>query len=222
MVVETRPNNSFFPDFSQVLRKETEMQNIGIALLIVANDQQGMNGASPLIWTIREKRPKEQTERSIGQISIPAETRKVDETAADNVKGALAEFCDDNLLVQSPGISVVRDSLYKDTLILNGHYVADLLVVVYDGPLNIPINPTNTDEVEPNGWMHFEDIMSSENVRPFLKGFIEKGQARSVAEQALDVYKARPDMRLDLFPPNFSIEAFYQRREQAKDISMLI
>lgn len=222
MVTETRRPYSPMPDLSQFIeRRETERQSIGIALLIIAEDPIG-GDKGPLIWTIKEMNSKKQTEKQIGQTSIPAETRKIGETDPDNVRGALAEFCDDRLLALSPRITITQDSFYRNALNLNGHYLADLLVVVYDGPLDVPISPANIDEVKPNGWVHLEDIQIDENVRPFLRQFVESGQAGIVTQDVLMSHRENPQRSISLIPQGFSINGFYLQREEMKDVPLEI
>lgn len=222
MITEA-PRYSPIPDFSELApKRETERQNIGVALMIIADDPRSDNGRGPLIWTIKEMNSKKQTEKQIGQISIPAETRKLGESDASNIRGALAEFCDDNLLVSSSNITITDGSLYRDALNLNGHFVADLLVVVFDGSIDFPISPANRDEVEPNGWMHLEEIKESDSVRPFLKQFIENGQAVIVTQDALRSHRASPERRVSLIPQRFSINEFYLKREEIKDVPLEI
>ncbi len=222
MITEA-PKYSPVPDFSELApKREAERQNIGVALMIIADDPRSDNGQGPLIWTIKEMNSKEETEKRAGQISIPAETRKLGESDANNIRGALAEFCDDSLLESSSNITITDGSLYRDALSLNGHFVADLLVVVFDGSIDIPISPANRDEVEPNGWMHLEEISGAENVRPFLRQFVESGHAGIVTQDVLRLIRANPQRRISLIPQGFSINAFYLRREEMKDISLEI
>jgi len=211
-----------FPDLSSLAeQKEVERQSIGVALLIVADDPGSDNGRGPLIWTIIELQAKEATDRTIGQVSIPAETRKNGESEEDNIRGALAEFCSDELLSNHPDVSIAQGFMYRDALMLNGRYKADLLVVVYEGPLDVSISPANSEEVAANGWMNTEDIAAMSNIRPILRQAIELERSTRIATASLRDYRYGSGSRANLLPPGFSIEDFYKRREKIADISMV-
>src|SRR5690349_2176772 len=126
MTTEVRPNYSTFPDLSSVLRKETERQNVGVALLIVANDPTSDSHKGPLVWTVRELKDDEATEKKAGQISIIGERKRFEEPDIENIQGGIVEeFCG-GFPVKPPIMSIVSNSRHRNAILLNSHSMADL------------------------------------------------------------------------------------------------
>ena len=205
--------------------KEGEIpQSIGIAVLVVGVDKtrNGDNSNDPLIWTIKELEAKTETGKKPGEISIPAETRKVGETRKDNVLGALAEFCDDTSLDYIRQHLFLAQGVFGEKVInVNGNSV-DLTVLVYDGDLSLPLSPLNSSEVSPNGWMHKSEIQDSEGVRSVLRQAIEQDTYHSLSANVLNIYSNKRGELSPVIDDNFTtISEFYRRRETLPDMPLL-
>lgn len=195
--------------------------SIGVALLIVGIDPQknGEDATNPLLWTIRELLGKSETDRIVGELSIPAETKKAGEARLANILGALAEFGDDQHLEYLRTHLFLIDDAYTEKSIFIHNNPADLAVLVYDGSLDIPFNPVCAEEVSPNGWMNRSMIRRAKGIRSALKEAIELDIARGISARAIETYYNFPERRTQIFPPDISsIKDFYIQRELLPDI----
>lgn len=205
--------------------KENPLSN-GVALGIVGIDpsRNGENATQPKLWTIREKKDKLVTGKIAGQISLPGETRKIaGEPIGSNVGGALAEFTDNsfdiiNNLFLMPGASQIQGKLF-----INKNPF-DIMVLMYEGSLDRPIEPVDKDEVSPNGWMTMEEIqkMDQSMVRGFVWDIVALEKAEGLISRAVSEYFHNPMNRLPvsrILPHNFfSIVEFYRNREVRTDV----
>ena len=210
------------PDIAPISPVSQEMElkpSIGVALLIIGFDprRNGDNESDPLIWTITELQAKSETEKRPGEISIPAETKKVGEDRMTNVLGALAEFCDDNAIPNLTGKLFMVDTLYREKGIIIKNNPVDLAVLVYNGPLDIPLVPESFAEVRANGWINRNRIRRMDNVRSVLAQAIELDMAEGITGRAIEAYYNNSGI-VKVFSPEFSMKSFYAQRENLPDV----
>jgi hypothetical protein len=195
-------------------------QSIGVAVLLVAIDpaRNGDNISDPSIWTITELVDKPDTERSAGEISILAETRKEGEIEGDTVLAAMAEaFSDKDMPVVSGHLRLI-DSHYRQRVIeINGHS-ADLVPVVFDGPILYFPTPAAFEEVRPRGWVKRSVLEKTGNLRLGLRRVLEYDASEGMIRSAMEAYY-RGEGR-QVFPPKFSIDLFYRTREVRRDVNL--
>jgi hypothetical protein len=194
--------------------KRTELErppSVGILALIVGLDpkRNGDNVSDPLIWTITELQGKPETEKHAGQISVPAETRTLWENRRSNVLGVLAEFTDDATLPTVAGHLYEVESTYRD---------GRMAVFVYDGPLNIPFQPTCSKEVSPWGWQRRSQLQQQGELRGVLRQALDLDQGEGFIMQALEDFYANRGIRPVIPPQLQSIEDFIARRETSPDV----
>lgn len=194
-------------------------QSIGVALLIVGIDprRNGDNTADPLIWTITELQAKAKTEKKAGEISIPAETRKVGEHRLANILGALAEFCDDSSIPQLEDHFFIVDGLYREKGITIKSNPADLAVLVYNGSLDIVLTPESATEVRANGWINRSKVRGMDGVRSVLTQAVELDALEGLTGRAIEAYYSESEMTR-IFFPGFSMKDFYEKREALPDV----
>ncbi|MCL5435347.1 MAG: hypothetical protein M1405_03085 [Patescibacteria group bacterium] len=196
-------------------------QSIGVALLIVAIDprRNGDNTTDPLIWTLTELQAKAETEKTPGEISIPAETKKVGEYRVANILGALAEFCDDNAIPHLADHLFLADGFYREKGIIINSNPVDLAVLVYNGPLDISLAPQSSTEVIGNGWINRSRIRRMDGVRSVLTQAVEIDALEGLTSRALEAYYTESGMT-KIFSPGFSMRSFYEKREILPDVSI--
>lgn len=142
----------------------------GVVLLIV--DAGSLRDGNPRLYTVNELFTSSQTDKLAGQVSFPAETKKAGEKEAETVFGGLAEFTDSETIVRYLRINPER--FYAKSAIRVNDYMIDLAVILYDGPTDVMINPTDRHEVEPNGWMEVSKLR------------LLNGEARSIVGNSID------------------------------------
>lgn len=207
--------------------KEGEVRHsIGVVLLIAGLDpkRNGDNTSDPLIWTIVELKNKQETSKIAGQISVPSETRKHEESREDNVLGALAEFCDDTAFSSYVARHLVQmdGQYYREKGILVGGKPVDVVVLIYDGAIDFPFKPVASDEVSPNGWVKKSELQASDNLRSSLRQALELNSGEGLIKSALESYYANPDARKPVISEEVtSIEEFSVRREVGDDVKIL-
>lgn len=196
-------------------------QSIGVALLIVAIDprRNGDNTTDPLIWTLTELQAKAETEKNLGEISIPAETKKVGEYRVANILGALAEFCGDNAIPHLADHLFLADGSYRERGIIINSNPVDLAVLIYNGPLDIALTPESATEVRANGWINRSRIRKMGGVRSVLTQAVELDALEGLTSKALEAYYTESGMT-KIFSPGFSMKNFYERREILPDVSI--
>lgn len=199
--------------------------SIGTILAIVGIDsnRNGENASDPLLWTTIEKKAKPITDRIKGQISFPADTRKVGEDILRNAIGSLAEFSDDGSLMKKT-LSLMPSSFTERTVSVKGNPV-DLVVVVFDESLTRPIIPFDLDEVSPNGWMSLEKLKKEDpsHLRSFVREIIsmekkEDGPINRVIRDYFEFQQARIPLS-NILPSGFSMVDFYAQREKLPDVT---
>ena len=198
-------------------------QSIGTILAIVGIDpsKNGENTSNPRLWTTIEEKPKSATDRIKGQISFPADTRKVGENKIRNAIGCLAEFSDDDRLIRE-GMFLMPSSFIERTVQVKGNLV-DIVVVVFDGFLANPIVPFDKNEVSPNGWMSREDLKKEDpsRLRSFVREIIKMEETDGPINKVVTEYFQSQHARIPLsiiLPPSFSIASFHNQRERLPDV----
>lgn len=194
-------------------------QSIGVALLIVGIDprKNGDNTSDPLVWTITELQAKSETEKKAGEISIPAETKKIGEYRVANILGALAEFCDDNAIPHLVDNLFMVDGLYREKGIIIKNNPVDLAVLIYNGSLDIALTPESATEVRANGWINRSRIQRMEGVRSVLSQAVELDGLEGITGKAIEAYYSNSGM-MQIFSPGFSMKKFYVEREKLPDV----
>jgi hypothetical protein len=209
---------------SQPKAQELErVRSAGIALLIVGFNPRlnGDNARDPLIWTIVEREGKTDTGKRAGDISVPAETRKIGEDRSSNVLGALAEFCDDGSFPYVRRHLLLAPGVFNERGIKVGSIEVDMSVLVYDGSLDYSFTPLNSSEVSPNGWLNRSQIERMQGVRSVLGQAIAIDRAEGLSAQALEAYYINRSLLKPAFPINFrSMGDFYRRREMFEDVPL--
>lgn len=205
--------------------KENPLSN-GIALGVVGIDpsRNGENATQPELWTIKEKKSKPSTGKIAGQISLPGETRKIGgEPIRDLIGGALAELTDNNFIIANNLFFMSDSSHVQGKLFVNGNPF-DIVVLMYEGPLDRSFSPFDKEEVSENGWMTMEEIkkVNQSMVRGFVWDFLSLEQSEGFIQRTVSDYLHSPMKRIPLsriLPSNFSsIERFYKQREKLEDI----
>ena len=212
-----------------VMLTKEQPQTLGVVVLIVGLDpkRNGENGTDPLIWTITELRDKPETDRVAMQTSVPAETRKDGEDPESNVLGALAEFCNDEAFSAyvKQHLFKIPGKWYREKGITVGPHPADVAVVIYDGTLDFPFKPTesNLHEVKPNGWKKKSELKADQGLRSVVKQAIELDDKEQLVKSALNAYFMNPQARELVFPQEVtSIESFSSTRETGRDVLRIV
>ena len=205
---------------------ETERKpSVGVALVIVGIDpsRNGENATQPRLWTIREKQDKPLTNKIAGQISLPGETRKIDEPIGSNVGGALAEFTDNSFIIINNLFLIPESFQIQGKLFINKNPF-DIAILMYEGHLDHHIEPVDRDEVSANGWMTMEKIqeIGQPRVREFVWDIVSLEKSEGFISKAVFNYSRYPIKRVPvsrILPQDFfSIDKFYKQREMLQDI----
>ena len=199
-------------------------RSVAITLLVVGLDSRrnGDNQNDPLLWTIKELKDKQNSHKKAGEISIPAETRKIGEDRSSNLLGALSEFCnDDNLFYARKHLFVIDGLFIERGVNIKGNLV-DVSVLLYDGSLDYPFVPLNNGEVEANSWLRRDQIQGAEGIRSVLSRAVELDIAAGLSSRAIELYYTQPTMMKPAFPINFkSMGQFCVSRELFPDIPLI-
>lgn len=193
----------------EVLRRSS----VGEAILVVHFDPNASeeDKINPKIAIVVEKKSKPSSKRIAGQKSIPIETKKVGESRVDNIRGGVAEICDDETLGR------IRENLFLVNSglghVLSSGNVVGLAVLIYDGPISVPFVPTNVEEVEFGGWLSANDLLQGENVREIARDFVDASRNKGLIHAALRDFR-EDGLSIQLFPPGFSINRHYLERER--------
>lgn len=166
---------------------------------------------NPKIATVVEKVSKPSSKRIAGQRSILNETRKVGEGRVDNIRGGLAEMCDDETLSRIGGnLFLVRSGLGYT---LCSESVVGLSVLVYNGSLATPFTPINSEEDSFGGWTPIDEFLEAGDVRGIAKEFVLAARDMGLIRQALRDFRSN-GLAAPLFPSGFSINRYYEDRER--------
>ncbi len=213
------------PDLHLIVPESAEqVKSAGVALLIIGIDPglNGTNAIDPLIWTITELEGKPATGKKAGEISVPAETRKVGEDNLSNMIGALPELCSDDELAYVREHLFIAEDVFRDKAIRpGGNLQVDMAVLVYDGALSLRFSPLNSSEVAANGWVHRSEIIKMTNVRSILSQAVGIDMQEGLSAQALEIYHEHPELLKPAFPADFKTMAdFYEKREMLEDVPL--
>nr|MBI5455935.1 hypothetical protein [Candidatus Levybacteria bacterium] len=202
---------TIIPDVS-ISKEGIQSASIGEAMIIVNFDPNinGENATDPKIAVVVEKKSKPSSKRIAGQRSIPIETRKVGESRIDNIRGGIAEICNDEMLGQVRANFFLVESGLGQTL-CSGNVVG-LSVLIYNGNISMPFTPINVEEVGFAGWISMNELLEAEDVREIAKDFIKTARDTGLIASALRDFKTR-GLSTQLFPADFSINQFYAQRE---------
>lgn len=217
------------PQGEAVLLPEIEDdQSVGVILLVLAVDPASHQ---TLVWTQLENSAKESTNRKVGQISLPSETRKVDENQVKNMLGALGEFTKDDADIDR--LSLVSVTTMPRESLAYGGRPADLAVVFYDGPLDLDHSPVDEIETSPHGWMTIADIQRQNGVvRELAHISLQFALEQRMIEEALervnlsevtplsDVIAKEIILNATSVGEDFHIVDFAHTREQSPDIEL--
>ncbi len=199
---------------SKEVSERKNSQSKGVILIILASeslrDQEG-----PLVWTIIENKQKDTTERQIGQISTPAETKKEGESEMETILGAIAEITDSDETLDR--LQLVRGGYFEGAVDVRGNR-ADVAVLLYDGPTDLQMQPIDRTETSPNGWMRLKEAqMLNGEVRPLAHDAFRITSEIDLASVASEENKV--PLR-EVLPEDFSLQAFIEKREQNPDIPL--
>ncbi|MBI3984858.1 MAG: hypothetical protein HY344_02835 [Candidatus Levybacteria bacterium] len=186
---------------------------VGEGIIVVHFDAAsgGEGDPNPKIATVVERISKASSKRIAGQRSIPIETRKVGEGRVDNIRGGLAEMCDDETLSRVGGnLFLVRSGLGYT---LCSGSVVGLSVLVYDGPLSASFTPINSEEDSFGGWTPIDEILETGDVRGIAKEFALAARDMGLIKGALRDFRS-DGLAAPLFPSGFSINRYYEERER--------
>lgn len=192
--------------------EETEhMQSIGVALYIM--------GPGRKIWTILETNNSAFTKKNIGDLSIPIEKRKVQESFWGNIYGALGEFCSSE---DVPSLSnrlfiVGKPEQVSVTLDNKDHLCTLVPMACY---ADIQPTPFNISEVRPNGWRRPEVMLLNKDLRPLARQLLEVGEKRSLWKKGNEGI-TEPSSRIAVFGTNSSVknlDEFLKARDSQSDI----
>lgn len=227
MTAEQLGPTIIIPDATPIkpVSQEIEARNsIGVALLIVGIDpHKNGDNTNPLIWTIRELRGKSETDKIVGELSIPAETKKAGESRLENILGALAEFGNDESLAYLREHLCLMSDAHIDGGILIHDNPVDMSVLIYDGFLENIFIPLSRDEVGPNGWLRRDKIQNMVGVRSVMKQAIELDRASGLSARVIEEYYLFPEKRISIFPKDFvSIRNFDAKRELSPDVAIYV
>lgn len=200
--------------------------SIGVVVGIIGVDpsRNGENLRQPKIWTVRELKSKPATEKIAGQLSFPAETRKQEERGKEylvnNMIGALVdEFSDDADLIKDSIFLVDGVSLITNTISVRSGPL-DLMLLIYAGPFDRRIEPTDREDIAVNGWMSLDELASKPS-RNFVSQTLEKERSSRIISRTIAAFNHFPLKRVPIgayLSEDFSIAGFRAKREQGHDV----
>lgn len=191
---------------------------VGAALVIV-------HARTGELWIIEELKNKERTERQVGMLSIPMETRKIGETQYENLLGAMAEVFDDS----KESTRNIHDSFFTfdESFIYNTRplvlsengktLVCDVGIVMFDGEKADDMNPYDVEEVRAHGWMSIADFLNSD-ARFVAKKVVEEACLGGAITSRMQYYKENNDRGKSFFPSGFSVSSNFINRENVPDM----
>lgn len=199
-------------DIQNQISLETKRQSLGVVPFIY-------NPLTRSVWMIEEKITKSATCKRAGELSFPAETRKVGEGPQENLLGSLAEVFDDTHSKQF-GENLHLGYYYQNAFHLgnNPNIPVDVALFIYDGDLIVP-TPVVTDEVGPFGWIPIDQVekLPLRSVALQVLNFVKKDDKLDQVEQTYHMHKT---IRRQLRQEYFSIAAFHTLREEKPDVQV--
>jgi hypothetical protein len=180
------------------------------------------------IWVNRELRTKPVTGKEAGQWTIPFETQKPDEPPESNMQGGLVEIFNDYDHQGNPVMPTLAEQLFT---VDKGHFPRlifkngggnnidfGMAVLLYDGPKALDVTPLDNQEVAHVGWKPVDVFLASPNVRPLARFAVEEMVRTDALEIARDTYHNNPELREPVVHTDFSLQDFYNKREQRLDV----
>jgi len=192
--------------------EETEYrQSIGVALYIM--------GPGRTIWTTLEVDSNSLMEKNRGQLSIPAERKKIHESFWGNIYGALGEFCSNkDVPFLSSRLFIVGKPELTSVTLSNKELLCTLVPMACYA--DIQPTPFNISEVQPSGWRRPKDMLSASNLRPLARQLLEVGRKSKLWEKGDDGLR-KPTNRIAVFGTNVSVknlDGFLENRNSQHDI----
>lgn len=187
--------------------------SVGEAIIVVHFDPivGGERDINPKVAMVVEKQSKASSKRIAGQRSIPIETIKVGEGRVANIRGGLAEMCDDETLDRvRTNLFLVRSGL--GFTFCSGNVVG-LSTLVYNGSTSTPFTPINVEEVGFGGWIPINELLEAGDVRGIAKEFVLVARDMGLIRSALRDFRS-DGLSAQLFPEGFSINEYYRQRER--------
>ncbi len=148
------------------------------------------------LWTVRENFDKASTQRKVGALTIPLETRKRTEVGnleygIDNVIGALDEFRE--LLPGEELLAIAwepeKPSSFKGLFTVVDGAIAEITIIGLRNKSADDDAKARSNEVEAAGWRDLDDLLQAPDlrsgVRELLKLVKEKGWIDSTIEAML-------------------------------------
>jgi len=188
----------------------------GVVLLIV--DRSSLDSGNPRIWTINELSSKPETQKTAGEVSFPAETKKEDEDEIDTLLGGLAEFTDSEDIIEQ--LRVNPERFYAKSAIRVNGFAIDVAIISYEGLSDSLIEPTDRKEVAPNGWMRTSELqLLNGSARSIVNDSISFALEHGIFE-AIAVGQDRTVPLTALKDRYSSLGEFLDERDTKDDISL--
>jgi hypothetical protein len=188
----------------------------GVAIVLI-HPQTG------LIWTVKELSPKNPT-RTVGEYSIPLETRKVDENVRGNIERAMAEIYDD-IDIEGKDIRAVRN---EQTVHVNGASLmtmditfagiqisCDCMCMFYTGDTFPP--PYNNMEVAGYAWVRPEALVTADNTRPLAQLVVRELLRKNHLAKNREAFYSEPWRVQTVFSSEFAVRDAFNKGELKPD-----
>ncbi len=186
-----------------------------------------INGVTGEIRAFTEQTGKAATNRRPGEVSIPLETRKANESAYGNFTGALAEAYGDTYVNDADAREALRRSvLYAgnysfhpgfETNISGRLVVCRLAVIVDRGDGSTDdIPPHASNEAKDPRWVDPSDFFKP-GTRQLAQLAVEHALRTGIYNNLLNLYRNNPGTLRPVFPERFSIRHTYNQRERLRD-----
>ena len=173
-------------------------QSVGVGLYII--------GPGKTIWARIEIDDNSVMEKNGGQLSIPAEKRKINESLWGNIYGALGEFCSgEDVPVLSGRLFIVGKPVLSRVIINSKESLCTLVPMACY--VDIQPTPFNLKEVRPKGWRTPENMLLNSNLRSLARQLIKVGEEEKFWEKGLDGLTKSAN-RIPVFGPHFSGKDF--------------
>lgn len=174
-------------------------QSIGVGLYII--------GPGKTIWATIEIDDNSVMEKNGGQLSIPAERRKINESLWGNIYGALGEFCSgEDAPILSGRLFIVGKPVLSRVIISNKESLYTLVPMACYA--DIQPTPFDIKEVRlKNGWKRPENMLLNSNLRSLARQLIKVGEEEKFWEKGLDGFTKSAN-RIPVFGPHFSGKDF--------------
>lgn len=205
--------------------ENTSVNGTALAIVRIDPSRNGENATQPMLWTVIEKKSKPATGRIAGQISFPGESRKEGKNMPDTIAGGLVgEFSSDRSLIESH--IFYTPSWFAANRIQIENKPFDLAILIFTDFLNQKINPLDTNEVAPNGFMTMEELKRKDPqrdgriVRAFVHQVADLEISEGLIKRAVLEYEKGLRRPISAILPKESYfpQQFFQDREKLKDI----